>query len=139
MEKIILAISGRPGLYQLLTQGRNNLIVEDIISKKRSPVGGRESVTSIADISMYSEDDDVSLMTVLSNIKKEYNAEKIAISPKKASEAELREVMAKGLPNYDKDRVHLSDIKKLIQWYNLLVDASITDFEEATEEKTTEE
>lgn len=138
MEKTILAITGKPGLYSLVQQGRGMLIVETIDEKKRRfPVGPRDRVTSLNDVSMYTEGDDVSLNSVFHNIKELYQGKTVDIDLKKASKDELANFMAKALPSYDRERVHLSDIKKLIQWYNLLVSNGISDFEPA--EETAEE
>lgn len=138
MEKTILAITGKPGLYSLVQQGRGMLIVETIDEKKRRfPVGPRDRVTSLNDVSMYTEGDDVSLNSVFHNIKELYQGKTVDIDLKKASKDELADFMAKALPSYDRERVHLSDIKKLIQWYNLLVSNGISDFE--TAEETAEE
>lgn len=134
MEKTILAITGKPGLYSLVQQGRGMLIVETIDEKKRRfPVGPRDRVTSLNDVSMYTEGDDVSLNSVFHNIKELYQGKTVDIDLKKASKDELADFMAKALPSYDRERVHLSDIKKLIQWYNLLVSNGISDFETAEE------
>lgn len=134
MEKTILAITGKPGLYSLVQQGRGMLIVETIDEKKRRfPVGPRDRVTSLNDVSMYTEGDDVSLNSVFHNIKELYQGKTVDIDLKKASKDELADFMAKALPSYDRERVHLSDIKKLIQWYNLLVSNGISDFEPAEE------
>lgn len=142
MEKTILAITGKPGLYSLVQQGRGMLIVETIDEKKRRfPVGPRDRVTSLNDVSMYTEGDDVSLNSVFHNIKELYQGKTVDIDLKKASKDELANFMAKALPSYDRERVHLSDIKKLIQWYNLLVSNGISDFEpaeESAEEQPTE-
>jgi len=137
MEKTILAITGKPGLYSLVQQGRGMLIVETIDEKKRRfPVGPRDRVTSLNDVSMYTEGDDVSLNSVFHNIKELYQGKTVDIDLKKASKDELADFMAKALPSYDRERVHLSDIKKLIQWYNLLVSNGISDFEPAEEQPT---
>ena len=138
MEKTILAITGKPGLYSLVQQGRGMLIVETIDEKKRRfPVGPRDRVTSLNDVSLYTDGDDVSLNSVFHNIKELYQGKTVDIDLKKASKDELADFMAKALPSYDRERVHLSDIKKLIQWYNLLVSNGISDFEPA--EETAEE
>ena len=138
MKDIILSVSGMPGLYKLVAQGNNNLIVENITDKKRKPIGARYSVSAINDISMYSEDGDVELTTILENLKNVHHAEPINLNHKKATEEELRAVMTEGLPNYNQDLVHLSDMRKLVQWYNILVKAGITEFKTA-EKETAEE
>lgn len=139
MNDTILAISGRPGLCRLLKQGRGNLIVESIdADKKRFSVGARERVTSLNDVSMYSDDDDVALMQVFQNIYDKYKGT-APLSHKTAKDSELEAFMAEALPTYDRDRVHLSDIKKLIQWYNILAAAGYKEFVVAESETATEE
>ncbi len=131
MQQTILAISGKPGLYKLITRGKNNLIVEALdATHKRQPAFGTDRITSLADIAMFTESEDAPLMDVLDSIKTIENGGKASIDPKKASGDELREYFGKVLPNFDRDRVHTSDIKKLLQWYNILVDNGITDFKE---------
>lgn len=135
MLRTILSIAGKPGLYRLLSQGRNMLIVETLdATKKRVPVYASDKVTSLGDISMYTDEDDVPLSQVLSSLKVKENGAIVAFDYKKASVAELQEFFAQVLPNFDRDRVYSSDIKKLIQWYNILINAGVTEFEEAPEE-----
>ena len=134
MLKTILAISGKPGLYKLISQGKNMLIVESVSAdKKRSPIYASDKVISLGDIAMYTDADEVSLSEVLEAVKVKEGGKETSLDYKKASAEELGEFMAEVLPNYDRDRVHLSDIKKLIQWYNLLVSNGITEFVEKSE------
>ena len=136
MQQTILAIAGKPGLYKLVSRGKNNLIVETIdATHKRMPAFGTDRITSLADIAMFTDTDDVPLMDVLDSLKTLEEGEKSTFDYKKASGDQLQEYFAKVLPNFDRDRVHGSDIKKLIQWYNILVEAGITDFKDK-EEKT---
>ncbi len=140
MKETILAISGRPGLFRLVGQGNRNLIVETLdAERKRMPAGQRDRVTSLGDVSMYSDDDDVPLMQVFQNLFDALEGKAVDLKLKTATNDQLSEVMAKALPNYDRDRVHYSDIRKLIQWYNILVREGLTDFvskdEESKEEK----
>ena len=131
MQQTILAIAGKPGLYKLITRGKNNLIVEALDSThKRIPAFNTDRITSLADIAMFTETDDVPLMDVLDSLKTSEEGKTAALDPKKADGDELREYFARVLPNYDRERVHTSDIKKLLQWYNILVDNGITDFKE---------
>jgi dephospho-CoA kinase len=131
MQQTILAISGKPGLYKLVSRGKNNLIVESLDdTHRRQPAFATDRITSLADIAMYTETDDVPLMKVLDSIKTLEEGKKASLDPKKASGDELREYFAKVLPEFDRERVHNSDIKKLLQWYNILIQAGITDFEE---------
>ena len=144
----ILSIAGKPGLYKLVSRGKMNLIVESLDeSHKRVPTFASDRVTSLADIAMYTDADDVPLWKVLDNVGKIESYKKTAINYKKADSKELRTYFAKVLPNFDQDRVHDSDIKKLLQWYDLLIKAGITDFKdtlaptqgESIEERANEE
>ena len=131
MLNTILAIAGKPGLYKLISQAKNMLIVEAVSAdKKRMPIYASDKVISLGDIAMYTDKDEVPLTTVLEAIKAKENGGVTAIDYKKASAEGLAEFMAAVLPDYDRDRVHNSDIKKLIQWYNLLISNGETDFEE---------
>ena len=138
----ILSVSGKPGLYKLVSRGKMNLIVETIdAAHRRTPVFATDKVTSLSDIAMYTDADDVPLWQVLESVVKKEGSKKAAINYKKWSAQELRDYFAEVLPSYDRDRVHDSDIKKLLQWYNILVENGYTDFkallsmeeEEATE------
>lgn len=134
MLKTILSISGKPGLYKLISQGKNILIVESISAdKKRFPAYGNEKIISLADIAMYTNDAEVPLCNVLDSMKTKENAAVATIDPKKATSEQLREYMAEVLPDFDRDRVHIADIKKLISWYNLLISNGITEFKAETE------
>ena len=125
MQQTILAISGKPGLYKLVTRGKNNLIVEALdTTHRRMPAFSTDRITSLADIAMFTETDDIPLMDVLENLKTLEAGKKASVDPKKASTKELQDY------EWDRDRVHVSDIKKLISWYNILIEAGITDFKE---------
>lgn len=131
MKQTILAISGKPGLYKLVSRGNNSLIVEALdATHKRMPAFGNDRITSLADIAMFTETDDVPLMTILASLRDLEGGKESSLNYKKASPAELHEYFTKVLPEWDRDRVHNSDIKKLIQWYNILVKAGVNDFEE---------
>ena len=140
MQQTILAIAGKPGLYKLVTRGNNNLIVEALdATHRRMPAFATDRITSLGDIAMFTETDDVPLTDVLENLKNLEGGKKASINEKKASSAELHEYFSKVLPEWDQDRVKDSHIKKLITWYNILIEAGITDFKyaepEAEEEK----
>jgi len=129
MKETILAIAGKPGLYRLLTQGRGNLIVEAIDeTKRRTAAGVRDRVTSLGDVSMYTNDGDKPLMEIFQSIADKENAQPTAIDFKKATSEQLSDFMTSVLPDYDRDRVHISDIRKLIQWYNILIKGGYTQF-----------
>ena len=131
MQQTILSIAGKPGLYKLVSRGKNNLIVEFLDgTHRRQPAFGTDRITSLADIAMFTDADDVPLMDVLESLKTLEDGKKSSLDFKKASGDELREYFAKVLPAFDRERVHVSDIKKLIQWYNILIENGITDFKE---------
>ncbi|MDR0977051.1 MAG: DUF5606 domain-containing protein [Prevotellaceae bacterium] len=130
MLKTILSISGKPGLYKLVSQGKNMLIVESVSDKKRMPVHNTDKVISLGDITMFTDTDDIALKEVLAALRDKENGAPASIDPKKAGPDELRAFFATIVPHFDRDRVHPSDIKKLISWYNLLVSGGITNFEE---------
>ena len=139
MLKTILSISGKPGLYKLISQGRNMLIVESLTDMKRIPAYGNEKIISLGDIAMYTDTDDVPLKDVLTAMKEKENGAAVVMDLKKATADELRAYLGEVLPTFDRDRVYLADIKKLISWDNLLVACGITDFEDTAEAETTEE
>ena len=144
MLKKILSISGRPGLYQLVSYGKNMLLVDTIPAGHRFPIHSRERVMSLGDISIFTTSDDVPLSQVLENVGKKFD-NKVIDAKAYTTPEQLHEFMSGVLENWDDERVHNSDIKKIIAWYNVLVGAGITDFstkeeeegkaEEATEEK----
>lgn len=137
MQQTILAISGKPGLYKLVSRGKNSLIVECLdATHRRIPAFANDRITSLSDIAMFTDTDDVALTKVLDSMKTLESSKPASIDHKKASGDELREYFAKVLPNFDRDRVHVSDIKKLIQWYNILVANGITDFDEEKSEES---
>ena len=131
MKQTILAISGKPGLYKLVSRGKNSLIIEALDGTgKRIPAFGTDRITSLADIAMFTETEDVPLMKILASLRDLEKGKASSLNYKKASPDELHEYFTKVLPEWDRDRVHNSDIKKLLQWYDILVQAGITDFEE---------
>ena len=114
----ILSIAGKPGLYKLVAQSKNGLIVESIIEKKRFPVNKAGNISSLKDIAIYTETEEVPLEEVFQKIaEKENNGP--AIDHKENPEA-LGAYLAEVLPDYDRSRVYNSDLRKLFQWYNLL-------------------
>lgn len=131
MKQTILAISGKPGLYKLVSRAKNSLIVETLDgSHKRLPAFSTDRITSLADIAMFTETDDIPLMKVLASMRDLESGKPASVDFRKTSPKELHEYFTKVLPDWDKERVHNSDIKKLLQWYDILVNAGITDFEE---------
>lgn len=136
LEKII-SISGKPGLYKLVSQLRNGFIIEDVTSKKKMSISNSSQVSLLDNIAMFTIDKEVPLFEVFENIAKE-NDYKETISHK-SSDEDLREFMSKALPNYDAERVYLSDIKKLAQWYNILHKAKYISPESFGKEEVKEE
>lgn len=133
MLRTILSITGKPGLFKIVSQGNRMLIVEDLTTKKRIPVHTRDKVVSLGDIAMYTQGEDKPLNEILDLVYENMKGEKIDIKSLKDNEA-LRDKFAEILPDYDRDRVYPSDIRKLFTWYNLLVDAGFSKF---TQDETT--
>ena len=135
--KNILAITGKPGLYKLISRGNNMLIVESLVDGKRMPTYSRDKIVALSDVSMFTNADDIRLSEVLTNAGKVEKLKPVAFDPKKAENKDLQAWFDTVLPDWDRDRVYPSDIRKLIQWYNILINAGITDFkiEEPEEEK----
>ena len=131
----ILAITGKPGLYKLISRGNNMLIVESLVDGKRMPTYARDKIVALSDVSMFTDSDDVALSEVLTNAGKKEGLKAVAMDPKKADNKELQAWFDEVLPNWDRDRVYPSDIRKLIQWYNILINAGITDFSIEKEEE----
>lgn len=135
MLETILAIAGKPGLYRLVNRGNRSLIVETIDkAKKRMPAFGTDRIISLADIAMYTDSEEVPLRQVLKNMLEKEGGKKASIDVKKASKDELAAYVGEVLPNFDRDRVFPSDMKKLVQWYDILVENGLTDFDEALRE-----
>ena len=130
MLQTILSISGKPGLYKLVSRSNNNLIVEVLDeTKKRQPIFATDRVTSLADIAIFTDSEDMPLGEVLAKVRDKEEGKECSINWRKASSKELQCYFAEVLPSFDRDRVHNSDIKKLLQWYDLLIKAGVTDFE----------
>ena len=137
LEKII-SISGKPGLYKLISQLKSGFIVEDVLTKKKASISNSSQVSLLDNIAMFTFDKEVPLFEVFENVAKN-NDYKETISHK-STDAELRAFMLESLPDYDTERVYVSDIKKLAQWYNILNKAGyITPESFVKAEETTEE
>lgn len=138
MLKTILSITGKPGLFKIISNGRNMLVVEDIISHKRFPAHGRDKIVSLGDISMYTSGDDVPLPEIFESAMKVYEGKPVDVKAMQAA-GTLRDEFAKVLPDFDRDRVYDGDIRKFFTWYNLLLQAGITEFTAPKEDKGAEE
>jgi len=135
MLKEILSVTGKPGLFKLVSQGKNMLIVESLIDGKRFPAYTKDKVVSLGDIAIFTETAEIPLGQVLESVKARENGSVCSIDPKSDND-KLRKYMLEVLPEYDRDRVYPSDIRKLLSWYNILVNAQITEF--VAEEKAEE-
>ena len=134
MLKNILAITGKPGLYKLVSRGNNTLIVESLLDGKRIPTFARDKIISLADVSMFTLDEDIALHEVLTKLGEKEALKPASIDAKTADNEALRTYFGSFLPNFDRERVYPSDIRKLIQWYNILIQAGIKDFSIEEEE-----
>ena len=131
MKTTILAIAGRPGLYKLLSHANARLIVEALDdTHRRFPAFARDRITSLADIVMYTEGEDKPLMEVMASLRDKEKGKRVSIDHKKCDGEQLHDYFAQILPDYDRERVRDNDIRKLLQWYDILIDNGITDFEE---------
>ncbi|MBP5365758.1 MAG: DUF5606 domain-containing protein [Bacteroidales bacterium] len=124
MLKEILSISGQSGLFKLVSKGKNTIIVESLADGKRMPVNGSSRISALDEISMYTDGDDVKLRKVMAMAFRFFNGG-AGIDAKKASVDELKKAMDGVMPNWDKDRVYNSDLKKLFSWYNILLNKGI--------------
>ncbi len=133
MLKGILAISGQPGLYKMVAEAKNSIIVESLLTGKRMPAYSTSKISSLEDIAIFTETSETPLKEVLKAIADKEESNAVAKVP---SGNELKTYFAEVLPEYDRDRVYTSDMKKVIQWYNLLQKNELLNFEE---EETTED
>ncbi len=137
MIKNILCISGKPGLFKLVSQGKNMLIVESLTAKKRTPAYAHDKIVSLGDIAIYTDEEEVPLGQVFQTIY-DKNGGKLNPSDYK-TDAALEKFFADVLPTYDRERVYNTDIKKVISWYNTLIDAGYTEFQEPKKEEAAAE
>lgn len=144
----ILSIAGKPGLYKLVGEAKNNIIVESLIDGKRTPAFSHERISTLKEISIYTETEDVPLYDVFKSIFQTRDGNPI-VDPKKMSGNELKGLFEEVLPDYDREAVYVSDMKKVFGWYNFLLEKDILEFSgeeeadkpenEATEKKTDDE
>lgn len=139
MIKRIVSIAGKPGLFKLVSQGKNMLIVESLATGKRTPAYAHDKVISLADVAIYTNDEDMPLADVLEKVAAHTGGKAIDIKGF-ASDAAIREYFGEILPEFDKDRVYTTDIKKLFTWYDQLIAAGVTKFkdDELAEDKAAE-
>ena len=139
--KEILAISGQPGLYKFVAQSKNGIIVESLADGHRTNTPAHARVSSLGEIAIFTEGEDLPLARVFETLYAHTGGQETL--PAKSNPEELKKLFATVLPDYDRDRVHVSDIKKVVAWFNILVAAGMTEFksaeDEAKEETETEE
>ena len=142
MLRELLAITGEPGLFRIVSHGKNNLVVENVTTKKRFAVSARSKVVSLGDIAMYTDSEDKPLGEILDLVYEKNKGEKIDVKSL-AKDGKLKEEFALILPDFDRERVYDNDIKKLFNWYNILVEDGMKKFTEekepVKEEETPEE
>jgi hypothetical protein len=131
MLKGILAVSGQPGLFRLITEAKNRIIVESLTTGKRMPASTQAKISSLEDIAVYTHSGDIPLKDIMKRIFDHENGGP-AIDFR-SSDAEIRKYFEGVVPDYNKDKVYLSDIKKVIHWYNILHEKELLSFEEEAE------
>lgn len=134
----ILSIAGKPGLYKLITQTRSGFVAESMLDGKKITVGLRNNVSVLSEIAIYTLAEELPLREVFLKIQVKEKGGKTSI-PHKSEKLKLEEYFFEVLPDYDEDRVYTSDIKKVVQWYNILHENGITDFSENGEEESSDE
>lgn len=136
--KQILSISGKPGLYKIITQTRTGFIAESLLDQKRLSVGIQQNVSLLSEIAIYTLTEEVPLAQVFKIIKENENSGATSVSHKDSTD-KLEEYFFNILPEYDEDRVYVSDIKKIIQWYNLLQKHDMLELVEESEVEAIQE
>lgn len=136
MLKGILAISGEPGLYKMVSQIKNGIIVESIENQKRIPTYATNKISSLEDIAIFTEEDEVPLKEIFLNIKAKSNGEQVLTG--KVSNDQVKSLFKEILPNYDEDRVYVSDMKKVFRWFNILAKENLLNETEPETEPETE-
>ena len=138
MLKKILSISGKPGLFKLISYGKNLIVVENVTDKKRIPAYTHDKIISLGDIAIYTDSEEIPLGDVFDSIYTKFEGKNV--DPKNyKTPADLVNFFSEILPNFDRERVYNNDIKKIISWYNILVNANLTEFKHTQEEKADEE
>lgn len=137
MLKEILAITGKPGLFKIVNHSGKTLIVEELLNGKKFPVSMRDRVVSLGDIAMYTETGDKPLGEILDIIYNQENGQTIDVK-ELIENKKLKNNFGKYVENYDQERVHDSDIKKLFSWYNLLINAGFNKFTEEENKEASE-
>jgi len=138
MFQEIVSISGKSGLFKVISQSKNMVVVESLIDGKRQPAFQNEKISTLKDIVMFTDTGEKPLREILKTALELENGAQIAIDAKNASNEVLHEYFAKVLPNFDKEKIYPTDIKKFVLWYNLLIEKNITNFDEPQEDENAE-
>ncbi|MDO5977529.1 DUF5606 domain-containing protein [Flavivirga spongiicola] len=133
----VLSIGGKPGLYKLIAQTRGGFVAESLVDNKRISVSVQNNVSILSEIAIYTLTEEVPLKQVFESIKKKENGQQSSVNPKDSKDV-LEEYFFDVLPDYDEDRVYASDIKKVIQWYNLLQKYDLLNFPDSEEDEESE-
>ncbi|HOT89179.1 MAG TPA: DUF5606 domain-containing protein [Bacteroidales bacterium] len=133
----IMSVSGKSGLFLSIGQTKNGLIVESLVDKKRFPVYVSDKVSSLADISVFTNDKDIPLKEIFKKISEKENMQTCIDS--KSDDKKIKTYFEEILPDYDKERVYVSDMRKMLSWYNLLQSLKMLSFEEEKNEEVKEE
>jgi hypothetical protein len=137
MLKGILSVSGQPGLFKLIAEAKNRIIVESLLTGKRMPVGTTTKISSLEDIALYTNSGDLPLRDVLKKISQHEQGGQTIDS--KSADQEIKKYFGTVIPDYDRDKVYVSDIRKVLLWYNILQEKELLVFEETEEAKEKEE
>lgn len=129
----ILSITGKTGLFRLISQNKNSFIVESLNDGKRIPAFSHDGVSTLDNISIFTEDDDIPLVNVFQSIFAKENGAAIV---EKMNNEQMKKYFAEILPNYDRERVYVSNMKKVFSWYNTLVEHNLIDLEDVSNEET---
>ncbi|MBQ6096323.1 MAG: DUF5606 domain-containing protein [Bacteroidales bacterium] len=135
----ILVVSGKPDIYELVSQTKSGAIVESLADKRRCPVFKSDRISSLSEISIFTTDEEKPLLEVFQNIFRKEEGKSIAFDIKKTANADLFAYFKEVLPNYDTEHVHASDVKKVLLWYNLLNNAGKVDLEDPNKEANAEQ
>lgn len=128
MTPRILSIAGKPGLFKMVSQGKNMLIVESLSTGRRFPAYAHDKVVSLADVSIYTNEGDCPLYDIFETIKEKHNA--APVDYKKLQDADMRAMFKEIVPDFDDDRVYTNDMRKVFSWYNQLITAGISEFKD---------
>lgn len=135
----ILVISGKPDLSELVSQTKGGAVVKNLVTGQKYPVFRNDRISSLGEIRIFTDSDERPLDEVMQSVYKVLDGKPTAFDPKKAESREMFDLLARALPDYDRERVHASDVKKLFAWYNVLLSAGKITFDDEAGEEQKEE